>query len=132
MDILIISFITLLGLICNCFNMIIFLNKRMKKITTFRYFFHLAWIDMIWLIIWLLHKLISSGKIILPQTMMNNYHSNLIYRFIVFLYNYFTQMNNWMFMAANLNKAILIVNEFKHKQLNKCIHNKILISISII
>lgn len=104
----------------------------MKKITTFRYFFHLAWIDMIWLIIWLLHKLISSGKIILPQTMMNNYHSNLIYRFIVFLYNYFTQMNNWMFMAANLNKAILIVNEFKHKQLNKCIHNKILISISII
>ena len=64
--------------------------------------------------------------------MMNNYHSNLIYRFIVFLYNYFTQMNNWMFMAAYLNKAILIVNEFKHKQLNKCIHNKILISIRII
>ena len=103
-EILVIFFITLIGLIGNCFNLRVFSFKNMKKITTFRYFFHLAIInDIILLIVWIVFKLITSGILILQKD-----YSKIIFRIIAFSFNFLSQMNVCIFTAANINKTRLI------------------------
>ena len=127
-EILVIFFITLIGLIGNCLNLRVFSFKNMKKITTFRYFFHLAINDIILLIVWIVFKLITSGILILQKD-----YSKIIFRILAFSFSFLSQMNVCIFTAANINKARLILNESKKIKSNKTnLHLKVIFSIGII
>ena len=128
--IVLITMMLLIGIFGNCLNLKIFSSKRMKKISTFRYLSYLAMIDMIILILWSIYNLITLAKL---ET-----HSYLMYKIITFLSNYLSQMNSWIFVASNVNKARLMVNESKNKKSNEnksqnsiSLHTKIIISIGI-
>ena len=129
-EISIIAIIILVGLCGNIVNLNVFSNEKLKKVTTFRYLYYISIIDMILLIILPIQKLISFNFI----QISNEYTKIIAFRLMTFSLNYFSQMNSWLFMAANLNKANLIINELKgltNKKRNRNSHLKILISICL-
>ena len=122
-EIFIIFFITLIGIIGNCLNLKVFSSKHMKKITTFRYFFHLALVDIILLIFLFGYKLLTSRFFIISE-----YYSKIIFKTMTFSFNFLSQMNICIFTAANVNKARLVMNESKKQKTNKQkrLHTKII------
>ena len=123
MEIIIVFLITLLVLFGNGINLKVFCNKKLEKVTTFRYLFCLAILDIILMIVWLTHKLITTGYLMIPKS-----YSEIIFKIMAFTFNLLSQMNVCIFTAANVNKAILVINESKHVVLNqKLLHVKVVI-----
>ena len=126
-DLIIIIFITLIGLAGNAINLSVFSNIKIKNITAFRYLFYLSIVDTILLIIWPINKLIAFRFIAIPQE-----YTKIVFRIMAFLLSYLYQMSNWLFMAANFNRARLLINEFKYSKNNKSYHLIVTISISLL
>ena len=97
----------------------------------------MAFSDTILLILWSSFSILKYGFMIDLKN-----HSKLAFKLITFLCNYLSQMASWIFMAANFNKARLMIKESKrHRQkssnlvdVSKClptmsIHSKTIISI---
>ena len=138
----IILLVLMIGLLGNGLNIKIFSCENMKKISTFRYLLVMAFSDTILLILWSSFSILKYGFMIDIKN-----HSKLVFKLITFLCNYLSQLTCWIFMAANFNKARLMIKESKRNHQkssssilvngSKCIptisiHSKTIILICII
>lgn len=123
-----IFFITLVGIFGNILNLRVFSKKNLKRVETFRYFFCLAIIDIFLLITWFSYKFLTSGFTIIPRN-----YSEIVFKIISFTFNLLSQMNNWTFTAANINKTRMIIKESNQEIVTrKNSYLKVTISIGII
>jgi hypothetical protein len=126
-DLLIVIIITIVGLAGNALNLRVFSHRKLRNVTTFRYLFYISIIDIILLIIWPLNKLIATRFIIIPDVYLKR-----VFKLIAFSLSYLYQMNSWLTMSANINRARLLKNEVKYSEnKNKSFHLKALILIGL-
>lgn len=108
----IIIIIFIIGLFGNLINLKIFANKQMKKIITFRYFYYLAWIDLIIIVLFSTEYISLYGFLINLET-----YSNIMFKILIYFKNCLTQISIWIFVSSSINNAFVSIKQTNGKRL---------------